>query len=151
MSGNKLYSEENELEDINVVNETPDCSKYKALIVDDDMLDLKVAKRLLEKYNFQIYTLNSPKECIKKIKAEEEFDIIFIDHKMQEMDGVEVMKVLRLLETYKIPRLVMLTANAMPGMKEHYIKEGFDEYLSKPIDVKELDKVIKRFYRSKNQ
>ena len=151
MSGNKLYSEENELEDVNVVNETPDCSKYKALIVDDDMLDLKVAKRLLEKYNFQIYTLNSPKECIKKIKAEEEFDIIFIDHKMQEMDGVEVMKVLRLLETYKIPRLVMLTANAMPGMKEHYIKEGFDEYLSKPIDVKELDKVIKRFYRSKNQ
>jgi CheY-like chemotaxis protein len=91
------------------------------------------------------------KKAQAKIKAEEEFDIIFIDHKMQEMDGVEVMKVLRLLETYKIPRLVMLTANAMPGMKEHYIKEGFDEYLSKPIDIKELDKVIKRFYRSKNQ
>ena len=83
-------------------------------------------------------------ECIDRIKQEEEYDIIFMDHKMPDLDGMEAMKVIKGLEDYKIPKIVVLTANAVTGAKEYYKNEGFDDYLSKPIDVNELDKVIKR-------
>lgn len=121
-----------------------DLSKYKVMIVDDDTLDIKVIDRLLQKYNLQITTVTDPVECVERIKQEEEYNIIFLDHKMPVVDGMHVMKVLRGLEGYKIPKLVALTANAVTGAREFYIKNGFDDYISKPIDIKELDRVVKR-------
>lgn len=148
--GTRLISEDKKEEQQIKSLEIIDCSNYKALIVDDDNLDIKVTRRLLEKYKFNIEIMNSSLECIDRIKQEEEYDIIFMDHKMPDLDGMEAMKVIKGLEGYKIPKIVVLTANAVTGAKEFYKNEGFDDYLSKPIDVNELDKVIKRNFKEKS-
>lgn len=123
-----------------------DCSQYKALIVDDNMLNNKVATRLLQKYKFQVECITDGEECIERIKNFEKFDIIFIDHVMSKIDGIELLHILRSLEDYEMPPLVALTANALVGMREMYIKEGFDDYLSKPINLHEFDKLINKYF-----
>ena len=70
---------------------------------------------------------------------------------MQEIDGMELMKLLRGLEGYKLPKLVSLTANAVAGAREYYLNEGFDEYLSKPIDTNELDKIINKTFKNQQK
>ena len=126
-----------------------DCSKYKVLIVDDNKLNLKVASRLLEDYKFNIEMVESGKECIYKVKEGNKYDMIFMDHMMPEMDGIETLHVIRKLKDYSIPPVVALTANAITGMKEMYLKEGFDEYLSKPINISELNKLILKYFNKK--
>ena len=148
--GTRLISEDKKEEQQIKSLEIIDCSNYKALIVDDDNLDIKVTRRLLEKYKFNIEIMNSSLECIDRIKQEEEYDIIFMDHKMPDLDGMEAMKVIKGLEGYKIPKIVVLTANAVTGAKEFYKNEGFDDYISKPIDLGELDKIIKRNFKEKS-
>ena len=123
-----------------------DCSNYKVLLVDDNLLNLKVAKKLLSKFNFQIEEVTSGKGCIDKVKEENNYDIIFLDHMMPEMDGIETLHVLRNLKDYKLPPIVVLTANAISGMKEMYLNEGFDDYLSKPINISELNKIIVKYF-----
>ena len=127
-----------------------DCSKYKALIVDDDDLNLQVTKRLLSAYKFQIETMNSGMECINKYKGGEKYDIVFLDHIMPEVNGIEVVHVIKSLKNYDMPVVVALTANAISGVREEYLKEGFDEYLSKPIDLNELDKLINLYFNENN-
>lgn len=123
-----------------------DCSSYNALIVDDNKLNIKVASRILGKYGFNIDTSDSGKDCIYKIKEGKHYDIIFLDHMMPEMDGIETLHILRKLDGYELPPIVALTANAITGMKEMYLKEGFDEYLSKPINIAELNKLINKYF-----
>ena len=123
-----------------------DCSKYNALIVDDNKLNIKVASRLLEAYKFNIETTTSGKDCIYKIKEGKHYDIIFLDHMMPEMDGIETLHILRKLDDYELPPIVALTANAITGMKEMYLNEGFDEYLPKPINIADLDKLINKYF-----
>ena len=147
--GTKKINEDQEEYSKNDVIEYIDLSNYKALIVDDDELDIKVTSRLIEKYKLQITVITSSLECIDRIKQEEQYDILFLDHKMPELDGMETMKVLKGLEGYKIPKIVALTANAVAGAKEYYLKEGFDDYLSKPIDIHKLDKIITRTFQNK--
>ncbi len=102
-------------------SEKIDCSAYKVLIVDDNLLNIKVAKRLLEKYNFNVDSVTNGKDCIDKIKNEEKFDAIFMDHMMPEMDGIETLHVLQKLDGYTLPPIIALTANAIAGMKEMYL------------------------------
>jgi CheY-like chemotaxis protein len=128
-------------------NEKLDCSQFKVLIVDDNLLNIKVAKRLLENYKFQVESVTSGKECIDKIKEEAKYDAIFMDHMMPEMDGIETLHVLKKLDGYTLPPIVALTANAIAGMKEMYLKEGFDDYLAKPINTHELDRVVNKFFK----
>lgn len=123
-----------------------DCSKYKVLIVDDNKLNIKVAEKLLKPYNFTIKSVNNGEDCIKEVKKDEFYDMIFLDHMMPQMDGIEVLHILKGLDGYKLPPIVALTANAIAGMKEMYLSEGFDEYLSKPINTKELDKLINKYF-----
>lgn len=133
---------------IEKVNSYLDCSNYTALIVDDNKLNIKVAERILKKYNFNIDTAESGKDCVFKFKSGKHYDIIFLDHMMPEMDGIETLHILKRLDDYYIPPIVALTANAITGMKEMYLKEGFDSYLSKPINVLELDKVIHKYFEN---
>ena len=147
--GTSTIKEDKENDQIVESNEIIDCSNLKALIVDDDILDIKVTSRLLEKYKLQVTSITNPLECLNRIKQEEQFDIMFLDHKMQELNGMELMKLLRGLEGYNLPKIVALTANAVAGAREYYINEGFDEYLSKPIDTQELDKIIAKFFKNK--
>lgn len=123
-----------------------DCSKYTVMIVDDNKLNLKVAERILKKYKFNIEAISSGKECIYRIKEGKHYDMVFLDHMMPEIDGIEVIRILKKLEEYQIPPIVCLTANAITGMKEMYLKEGFDEYLSKPINMSELNKLINKYF-----
>ncbi|MBR2139188.1 MAG: response regulator [Bacilli bacterium] len=123
-----------------------DCSAYTALIVDDNLLNIKVAKRLLEGYKFKVESVTSGQECVYKIKEDAKYDIIFMDHMMPEMDGIETLHVLKKLDGYELPPIVALTANAIAGMKEMYLNEGFDEYLSKPINTTELNRIINLYF-----
>ena len=138
-------------EPINEVKEDVklDCSGFNILIVDDNKLNLKVASRLLSSYNFNIDSVETGKECIYKVKSDKKYDMIFLDHMMPEMDGIEVLHILRKLDGYVLPPIVALTANAITGMKEMYLKEGFDEYLSKPINVTELNRLILKYFKDK--
>lgn len=130
-----------------VKDDIVDLSGKKILIVDDNKLNLKVASRLLEKYNCSIETLESGFECIDKIKNNEVFDLILMDDMMPEMSGVETLHKLKEIENFNIP-VVALTANAITGMKEKYLSEGFVDYLSKPIDKVELNKLLQKLLKN---
>ena len=126
-----------------------DCSSYNILIVDDNKLNLKVASRLLGAYKFNIDTANGGSECVYKFKEGNHYDMIFLDHMMPEMDGIEVLHIIKKLDGYFVPPMVALTANAITGVREMYLKEGFDEYLSKPIDTNELNRLILKYFDKK--
>ncbi len=122
-----------------------DVSDKKVLIVDDNNLNIKVATRLLKDYNLNIESVTSGQACIEKINMGEKYDLILMDDMMPNMSGVETYNNLKVLDNFDIPTII-LTANAISGMKEKYINEDhFSDYLSKPIDRNELDRVIRKF------
>ena len=121
----------------------------RVLVVDDNDLNIKVASTLLKKYNFVIDSAHSGLECINKINKGEKYDIVFLDDMMPKMNGRETIKRLKSDENYKIPTIA-LTANAITGMKEEYLSCGFDDYLSKPIEKTELERVIKTYIHKIN-
>ncbi len=115
----------------------------KVLIVDDNELNLKVAKTLLAKYNFTIDTCTSGFECIDKVQKNK-YDIILLDDMMPKMTGKQTLVELNKMSAFNTP-VIALTANAIDGMKEEYISLGFHDYLSKPIVKHDLERVIKKF------
>ena len=117
------------------------------LIVDDLDANLFVAQKLMTPYGFAIDKANSGFEVLDKIRAGEIYDIIFMDHMMPEMDGIETTKILR-KEGYKLP-VVALTANAISDMKDVFLANGFDDFISKPIDTRQLDNVLNILIRDK--
>lgn len=122
--------------------EFTDYSDKKILVVDDNKLNLKVALKFLSRYKFQEDEAYSGEECIEKIKNGSHYDIIFMDIMMPNMNGVECFHELQKIEGFNIPVVIALTADAVDGAKERYLKEGFAEYISKPIVRERLDKVI---------
>lgn len=124
-----------------------DCSGLKILIVDDDKLSLKVTKRLLDSYKADIELMDDPEKCVYSFKEGIHYDLIIVDHFIPKINGIELLHIIKNLKGYYIPPIVMLTANAIDGAKEEYIKEGFDDYLSKPIDVNELDRIINKYLK----
>lgn len=127
-----------------LTTDTFDLSGKKILVVDDNHLNLKVAFKLLEKYQLDIDTATSGLECLDKIKAGNDYDLVLLDDMMPKMTGVETFSELKKIQSYHSPT-VILTANAIAGMKEKYLSEGFDDYLAKPIEKNELNRVLKRF------
>lgn len=119
-------------------------TKKRLLIVDDNKLNLKVALRLLSHYNFEIDELTSGIDCIEKIKSGAHYDLLLLDDMMPKMSGVQTLQKLKELPNYNIPT-VALTANALSGMREQYIAKGFDDYLAKPIEKEELDKILAKY------
>ncbi len=138
------------LESTKVSNiEAIDLSDKKILVVDDNKINLKVASRLLKDYRCQIETVESGFECIEKIKAGNHYDLILMDDMMPKMSGVETFHQLQQLPDYHIPTIA-LTANAISGMKEKYLNEGFNDYLAKPIDKTELYRVLVKFLQQED-
>ena len=117
------------------------------LVVDDVETNLFVATRLLAHYDLSIDTAESGYEAIEKIKVGNVYDIIFMDHMMPGMDGIETVQIIRSLE-YKHP-IVALTANAVVGQAEIFLQNGFDDFISKPIDVRRLNFVLNKLIRNK--
>lgn len=125
-----------------------DLTGKKILVVDDNMINLKVASRLLKDYNCLVDTANSGFECIDKISNGASYDLILMDDMMPKMSGVETFHKLKENENFHIPT-VALTANAISGMKEKYLQEGFQDYLAKPIEKTELYRVLVKFLQQK--
>jgi signal transduction histidine kinase/DNA-binding NarL/FixJ family response regulator len=119
----------------------------KVLIVDDVESNLFVAKGLLIPYGLQIETAKSGFEAIEKIKNGGVYDIVFMDHMMPGMDGIKATGILR-GGGYTRP-IVALTANAISGQSEMFLSNGFDKFISKPIDSRELDLALKEFIRNR--
>jgi len=117
----------------------------KVLIVDDMDMNLYVAKGMLSPYGLQIDTALSGPEAIEKIKRSE-YDLVFMDHMMPKMDGMETTQEIRKLGgVYEKLPIVALTANAVAGMKEMFLSNGFNGFISKPIVMRELDNVIREW------
>lgn len=108
------------------------------LIVDDNSINLTVAKGLLEPLNMNIDVAKSAGEAIEKIH-ENKYDLIFMDHMMPEVDGVEATHIIRrMIPSYKDVPIIALTANAIGGAKEMFIKEGMNDFVAKPIDIRDI-------------
>lgn len=125
-----------------------DLTGKKILVVDDNMINLKVASRLLKDYNCLVDTASSGFDCIDKISNGASYDLILMDDMMPKMSGVETFHKLKENENFHIPT-VALTANAISGMKEKYLQEGFQDYLAKPIEKTELYRVLVKFLQQK--
>ena len=119
----------------------------KVLVVDDIETNLFVAKGLLSPYGLKIETVTSGFEALDKIKKGTVYDVVFMDHMMPKMDGVETVKLLREFG-YTHP-VVALTANAIAGQAEIFIQSGFDAFISKPIDIMQMDAILNKMIRDK--
>ena len=115
----------------------------KVLIVDDNLVNRKVAAGLMKPFAMQIDTAKSGEEAIEMVK-QKEYHLIFMDHMMPDMDGVETTHVIRGLEgeSYKNVPIIALTANALSGVREMFIEEGMNDFIAKPINVRELSEKI---------
>ena len=117
----------------------------KVLVVDDNEMNLAVVKALLKQTDLQITTCMSGAECLE-MAAKESFDVILLDHMMPEMDGIETLARLRQSDNKcKETPVIALTANAIEGAKAEYIKAGFANYLSKPIEGAELERMLLQY------
>lgn len=117
----------------------------KVLIVDDNKINLKVASRLLENYRLDITTVESGALCIDKVNSNT-YDLILMDDMMPNMSGVETLHKLKEIDGFATP-VVALTANAVTGMKEKYLNDGFDDYLAKPINRDELNNIVAKYLK----
>jgi signal transduction histidine kinase/CheY-like chemotaxis protein len=146
----------------NILNGKPDSKDYaksdnivrftfphaRLLVVDDIAANLQVAEGLLAPYNATVDTCLSGSQAVEMARQaasqKREYDIIFMDHMMPEMDGIEAAAAIRKINGYANTPIVVLTANALRGMKEWYLEKGFQDYLSKPINPEALDKIINK-------
>lgn len=118
----------------------------KILAVDDNKVNLTVIRGLLRKTRVQITCAASGKECLDLV-AKEQYDVILLDHMMPMMDGIETLEELKRMPDNKSKDavVIVLTANAMAGVREMYLEKGFDDYLSKPIDGSALEQLLMQY------
>ena len=123
----------------------------RLLIVDDNEVNLLVTKGLLDIYEMQTDLAKSGKEAIQMI-LEQEYDLVFMDHMMPGLDGVDTTKIIRDLDggRYKTLPIIALTANVMSEVKEEFRNAGMDDFLGKPIDPVELDHILHKWIKKKN-
>lgn len=116
----------------------------RALVVDDEPMNLTVADSILGRYGIEVIPARSGQEAID-LCSDSQFDIIFMDHMMPGMDGIEAAKRIRNLNSggKKIP-IVALTANAVSSAEDMFMKEGFDGFISKPIELSRLERVLRK-------
>ncbi|MBR3722355.1 MAG: response regulator [Selenomonadaceae bacterium] len=116
------------------------------LVVDDNEMNLYVVENLLKRTRVKVTKALSGKECLQKI-AEQRFDIVFLDHMMPEMDGIETLQKALALPNSKCKNTpyIALTANAIAGVRDMFIKKGFTDYLSKPVDSKALERMLMHY------
>ncbi|MBR6223166.1 MAG: response regulator [Lachnospiraceae bacterium] len=115
----------------------------KALVVDDEPMNLVVASSIFSDYEMVVETAGSGREAIEKYRKGD-YDIVFMDHMMPEMDGVEAMKRLRKVaeDQGRDIKVIILTANVVSGAREMFMKEGFDGFIAKPINIADLERVM---------
>lgn len=117
----------------------------KILIVDDNAVNRKVLRNLLKETQIQVTDVERGLECLELVQKNH-YDLIFLDHMMPEMDGIETLHHIKELSDYPCQNtpIIVLTANAVSGAKEKYLSEGFDDFLSKPVVPEKLENMIKK-------
>lgn len=121
---------------------TLDLRNVKILLVDDNLLNLKVGTKLLEKFGANMLDkCDSGFSCIDMVQKGEGYDVILLDDMMPKMSGLQTLNKLKEIPNFNTP-VVALTANAISGMREKYLRDGFDEYLAKPIEKEQLIRVM---------
>ena len=123
--------------------EAPDAN---VLVVDDNAMNLTVFKSLLKRTKMNIVTVDSGEKCLELVEKEH-YDIIFMDHMMPDMDGIETLHEIQKLTDFPNADtpVIVLTANAISGAREGYLKEGFADFLTKPIDGDLLEQTVANF------
>ncbi|WP_432650614.1 ATP-binding protein [Huintestinicola sp.] len=118
--------------------------KARILVVDDNIINLKVAVGLMRPYHMQVLTADSGQAAISMLRSKD-FHLVFMDHMMPEMDGVEATKAIRAMEGeyYKKLPIIALTANAVNGARDMFISSGFNDFMPKPIEMSSLDRMLK--------
>ncbi len=119
---------------------------YKVLVVDDNLINRKVARILLQSYGMEIAEADSGAAAIALVR-ENRYDMIFMDHMMPEMDGIEAVHIIRheCGENGSMPVIMALTANAMEGVKETFLANGFQDFITKPLDRRQLHEALLRW------
>lgn len=132
--------DDEKIDDIEII----DLSSKKVLVVDDNKLNIKVATRLLSPYNVEVVSAESGMDSIEILKKDKKIDLVLMDDMMPKMSGTETLKEIKKNNLYDGP-IIALTANALTGMREKYIEHGFTDYLSKPIEKTELNRILKTY------
>ena len=124
-------------------------SNYKVLVVDDNLINRKVATGFLKNYEFELEEAESGYEAIELVKKTK-YNLIFMDHMMPEMDGVETVQIIRneCGDNGRTPVIIALTANAMDGVKDMFLRSGFQDFIAKPLDRKQLNEVLAKWIPS---
>ncbi len=150
LMGNFSKKYRNLSEDIQKYTQMFTAPTASILVVDDNKMNLVVVKNLLKNTMVQITTCMSGLEALD-LMQNQAFDMILLDHMMPGMDGIETLKRSKQLENNQSSKapIIALTANAISGVKEMYLKEGFDDYISKPIDGKELESCLAKYLPAK--
>ena len=117
----------------------------KILVVDDNIMNLKVMEGILGKYKISVVTANSGKAALQVIE-EKNFDLVLMDHMMPEMDGIETLHRIRNMagNYYRNVPIIALTANTIAGAREMFLEEGFDDFVEKPVECSVLERVLQR-------
>ncbi|MBO5487663.1 MAG: response regulator, partial [Eubacterium sp.] len=134
------------IQSTNIYKESFTAPEAKILVVDDNEMNLMVVENLLKKTKVQIVTCTSGEKCLE-LAMQNKFDVVFLDHLMPGMDGIETLKHLKKMENNlsATAAVIALTANAIMGVREMYLKEGFTDYLSKPIVGEELEEALRKY------
>ena len=121
------------------------CPGLKVLVVDDEPMNLMVTRGILKDYQMDVSTAESGRKAISMC-GKEDYDLILLDHMMPEMDGIETLKEIRRLnrKSSKECIIIAFTANAVSGARDMFLQEGFDEFISKPVELTELERVLKK-------
>ena len=127
--------------------EVVDLSNNRVLIVDNNTLNIKITKKILEKYNIEVDSVKTGEECIFKIKSGEKYNLILMDDVLPDIGGLELINIVKNIGAFEIPPVVAYTANVMNGIKEEYLANGFDEYMPKPFDIHQFDSIIKKYLK----
>ena len=123
-------------------------SGVKALVVDDEDMNLMVAKGILSGYDIEVTLVRSGMEAVHECESKK-YDVVFMDHMMPGMDGVEAMKLIRKNQgANDNSSIIAFSANAVSGVREMFMEEGFDEFIPKPIETSELERVLKKLLPS---
>ncbi len=132
------------------VTDTFTAPGVKVLIVDDNVINRKVARSFLKSYSFDLTEAENGPQAIELVRTGW-YDIIFMDHMMPDMDGVEAAEIIRMDcgENGAAPVMIALTANAMEGMREYFLEHGFQDFIAKPLDRKALNRLLLRWVPEK--
>jgi CheY-like chemotaxis protein len=150
----KIFTNNSSVNRINIEKTSPESTSYdntygnkKILIVDDNKLNIKVARRALSGFDFDIDECCDGQECLDKVINGNEYDLILMDIMMPNMGGEETLHKLKEIPNFNIPTIA-LTADAVAGSREKYIGEGFVDYIAKPFSKDQIKEKLDLVFKS---